>query len=95
MGGTNENPTPIEFKHRLKWYILGKLSPSDLGQNKNCEADDVAKLTAPLQEQQVCLTAPLFMSIINTATEADSTDMIYNLSATSLTPIFSAFKHNK
>jgi hypothetical protein len=86
MGGTNENPNPIDFKHRLKWYILGKHSPSDLGQNKNCEADDVAKLTAPLEEQEVCLTAPLFMSIINTAPEkkfyteeADSTDLFTNL----------------
>jgi hypothetical protein len=23
MGGANENPTPIDFKHPLQWYILG------------------------------------------------------------------------
>jgi hypothetical protein len=24
MGGANDNPNPIDFMHRLKWYILGR-----------------------------------------------------------------------
>ena len=26
MGASHDHPTPVELRHRLKWYILGKQS---------------------------------------------------------------------
>jgi hypothetical protein len=74
MGGANENPNPIDFMHRLKWYVLGKYSPGDISINKNCEKDNDQPLTTPLEDEEVCLTAPLFMSIISVPTEIPKTD---------------------
>jgi hypothetical protein len=85
MGGANDNPNPIDFMHGLKWYILGRNSQSDLSQNKNCQVDDASQLTAPLEDQeQICLTAPLFISPINTTTQENlqedtDTDLAANL----------------
>ena len=75
MGAVNTNPDAISFMYRLRWYILGKNSSGALTQSKNCEEDEDDKLTNPLQDheeqQEVCLTAPLFASIVDTSSSFD------------------------
>lgn len=41
MGAANDHPSPIDFTHRLKWYILGKNSAAVFTENRNTmEAED-------------------------------------------------------
>ena len=75
MGAVNTNPDAINFMYRLRWYILGKNSLGALNQSKNCGEDESDKSTNPLEEhgkrQEVCLTAPLFASIVDTSITAN------------------------
>ena len=66
MGGSNDHPNPIDFKYRLRWYILGRHSSAAISINKNCEKDDDESLLTPLEEKEICLTESLFSSIIDT-----------------------------
>ncbi|KAJ3665376.1 hypothetical protein Zmor_000873 [Zophobas morio] len=67
MGGANDNPNPIDFKHRLKRYILWKHSSVAIAINTNCEKDYAALLTrADDDDEEMCLTESLFSSIIIT-----------------------------
>nr|CAH7733081.1 unnamed protein product [Callosobruchus chinensis] len=35
VGGANDHPSPLEFKHRLRWYILGNNSAAVFTENRN------------------------------------------------------------
>ena len=69
MGAANDQPNPVDFMHRLRWYILGRHSPRALSNNKNCEEDNACNLVQPLGGNEVCLTVPLFTSLIGTSNE--------------------------
>lgn len=40
MGGRCDHPTPVQLKHHLKWYILGKDSGHMLSAGENTEGDN-------------------------------------------------------
>lgn len=37
MGATNDHPSPVDFRNRLKWYILGKHSTHAISVRSNTE----------------------------------------------------------
>lgn len=49
MGGANDHPTPLDFKYRLRWYILGKHSAALFVQSKNTEDVSEPCLLNPLK----------------------------------------------
>lgn len=49
MGAANDHPTPVDFKNRLKWYILGKHSNHVISEKGNTETDVE---TVPLMDLQ-------------------------------------------
>lgn len=55
MGCTNDHPTPLEFKHRLKWYVMEQHSDAVFTQNRN--VDHISEdLFVQLSDTQECLT---------------------------------------
>lgn len=45
MGGPNDHPSPMDFKYRLRWYILGKHSSAIFTENRHTmEANDTCLL---------------------------------------------------
>lgn len=40
MGATNDHPSPLEFRNRLKWYILGKHSKHAISVRGNTEINN-------------------------------------------------------
>ena len=40
MGAANEHPTALNFKYRLRWYILGKHANIILSKEKNANDDN-------------------------------------------------------
>lgn len=66
MGGPNDHPHPLDFKHRLKWYILGKYSNSIFTENQNVDNTEEACLLQPLSikndipDREFCLTENIF-----------------------------------
>lgn len=84
MGGANDHPTPLEFKFRLKWFILGKNSSAVFTQNQNTEQNLEACLVEPLlspnseinsnNDDSVCMTHTIFSSLKNITSEEYSCD---------------------
>lgn len=70
MGGQNDHPNPLDFKYRLKWYILGKNSTAVFTENKNTEDTTDQCLLQPLEvvtdildNDTVCLTQSMFSNL--------------------------------
>lgn len=74
MGATNDHPTPIDIKYRLRWYILGKHSLAIFSLNKNTEESTEACLLEPLQREndnhmfneEICISHEFFDVILDT-----------------------------
>lgn len=64
MGGPNDHPSPLEFKYRLRWYILGKNSSAIFTENRNTLESSESCLINVLEElstdkcekKEICLT---------------------------------------
>ena len=73
MGGSNDHPNPVDFKYRLRWYILGKHSAAAISANKNCEKDEDEALLFSFSDESgnsdICLTHSLFSNILDTGIE--------------------------
>lgn len=50
MGGSNDHPTALDFKHRLRWFILGKHSAAIFVENKNTTEGNETNLIKVLEE---------------------------------------------
>nr|CAH7712823.1 unnamed protein product [Callosobruchus chinensis] len=62
-GGANDHPSPLEFRYRLRWYILGKNSAAIFTSNTNTEDTLEPCLLKALERQsqnevteELCLT---------------------------------------
>lgn len=77
MGGTNDHPTPLDFQHRLKWYILGKHSAAVFTQNTNTEDTAEPCLIKPLENDasDTCLSHTLLSKFSETSSpETEKTE---------------------
>lgn len=68
MGGRDDHPTPLEFKHRLRWYILGKHSASVFSINRNskenvheqCLVTPMETENLKISDSDICLSHSAF-----------------------------------
>lgn len=59
MGHSNDHPSPLEFKYRLRWFVLGKKSDAVFTEKLNTEEHGEPNLLTPLEDtsgQDTCLT---------------------------------------
>lgn len=89
MGGANDHPSPLQFKFRLKWYILGKHSSNFFTEGTNTAKSTENCLTQPFDEQNdyerhtddICLTQNLLSEITESNLEC-ATDVTNNVTST-------------
>nr|CAH7725047.1 unnamed protein product [Callosobruchus chinensis] len=78
MGGPNEHPSPIDFKYRLRWYILGKNSSAIFTENRNTMETDDSCLISVLQEgkqaEEICLTQTMLSKLVPPERREEKTD---------------------
>lgn len=67
MGGSNDHPTPLDIKYRLRWCILDKHSASVFTVNRNTEEDiDEKGLIKPMQtETDTCFSQTALVNVAN------------------------------
>lgn len=76
MGGSNDHPSPLDFRYRLRWYILGKHSAAIFTENRNtaesneeCLLDILNESTNPAvdaETEEVCLTQKILSNLATT-----------------------------
>lgn len=79
MGGQNDHPTPLDFKYRLRWYLLGKHSAAIFSQNKNTKDDNEPSLVNPINnnlslkfnDDEICISESLLTNIIGNVKNKD------------------------
>ncbi|VEN43569.1 unnamed protein product [Callosobruchus maculatus] len=83
IGGANDHPSPLEFRYRLRWYILGKNSATIFTLNTNTEDTLEPCLLKALERQsqnevteELCLTNNILSNLgqnmtISTENEPD------------------------
>ncbi|KAK9738039.1 hypothetical protein QE152_g10182 [Popillia japonica] len=49
MGGSDDHPHPLDFRHRLRWYLLGKHATTVFTNNTNTEDTDEQCLLSSLE----------------------------------------------
>nr|CAH7744568.1 unnamed protein product [Callosobruchus chinensis] len=78
MGGPNEHPSPMDFKYRLRWYILGKNSSAIFTENRNTMETDDSCLVSVLQEgkqaEEICLTQTMLSKLVPPERREEKTD---------------------
>lgn len=52
MGASNDHPHPLDFKYRLRWFILGKNSAAVFTESTNTEEHGEQCLVAPLESNE-------------------------------------------
>lgn len=69
MGATNDHPTAMDIKYRLRWYILGKHSLAIFSLNKNTEETNETCLLEPLEKenvhQEICIAQESFDKVLS------------------------------
>lgn len=67
MGGCFDHPTPLQFKYRLRWYVLGKYSSDVFTNNSNTNIQDT--------DDETCLTSDInFDNEVNEVREENEGD---------------------
>nr|CAH7759845.1 unnamed protein product [Callosobruchus chinensis] len=74
MGGANDHPSPLDFKYRLRWYILGKHSAAIFTESRNTIESSEPCLSNistenPLQSavstsEDICLTQKMLSNLV-------------------------------
>jgi hypothetical protein len=75
MGATNNHPTPMDVKYKLRWYILGKHSLVVFSMNKNTDESNETCLLEPLQKEnghkhigdvnmEICISRKFFSNVL-------------------------------
>ncbi|KAJ8890575.1 hypothetical protein PR048_010084 [Dryococelus australis] len=75
MGCANDHPTPLDFKHRKRWYVLEKHFTSVFTRNRNTTDNNEEEHESRTNEND-CATANMVKSInvsglINDGTQSD------------------------
>jgi hypothetical protein len=74
-GATNDHPTPLDVKYKLRWYILGKHSLAVFSMNKNTDESNETCLLEPLQKEnghkhigdvnmEICISRTFFSNVL-------------------------------
>lgn len=68
MGGPNDHPSPLDFKYRLRWYILGRNSAAIFTENRNTLESDESCLLNVFQEtkdeEEICITQEMLANTL-------------------------------
>lgn len=69
MGGANDHPSPLDFRYRMRWFILGKHSAAIFTENRNNEENNeeclvnMEKESSNASNEDVCLTQKILSNI--------------------------------